>query len=546
MSTLVCPHLCTLDAQQNQSAPVEYPSFENLCLLAPEEEATLLLTEQATFCLASGHRLCLRFQAANGPARRFIARANSAPPAPKLHKRAERSNELASAPPTLPVEQREPVEIGDLQGSPASNNRHWRLMGASALFVVALLCGGMMAAYTGWQVASQRLFARPAGNVETLTGEAGAQPSVYLVQTATTSAPLAAANNLTPTLIVLKPGETPVAPVAGAFPAAVTPTPVVVAYENGTQTNVNIAVSGNITGTTIDPAGSNAPPNIILPTGEVPISALPFDIQLILPTRRTTPVFDISTGAPVLTTTVATPTPLPPLGTPQVIFLPKDKAIPPNGCTLVRWEVTNVREVYYENIPVYGKGEKEECIRESNGFFTLRVTLGDGSTKLYTTTVDVVFPTPTPTPTASFTPEVLATPTWTPEVPTVTPTPEVHYATTLAVNGDNHQLCQPGQSCEIGLLVTNAGDTLDQLTVELVQSAAWTALLCRADGDCFVNRLTLTNIGSGNTLFIIFKVIIPADATPQTVTYALRSLSEGSRGAVISATVNLELEVPSP
>ena len=160
MSTLVCPHLCTLDAQQNQSAPVEYPSFENLCLLAPEEEATLLLTEQATFCLASGHRLCLRFQAANGPARRFIARANSAPPAPKLHQRAERSNELASAPPTLPVEQREPAEMGDLQGSPASNNRQWRLMGASALFVVALLCGGMMAAYTGWQVASQRLFAR--------------------------------------------------------------------------------------------------------------------------------------------------------------------------------------------------------------------------------------------------------------------------------------------------------------------------------------------------------------------------------------------------
>jgi hypothetical protein len=79
-----------------------------------------------------------------------------------------------------------------------------------------------------------------------------------------------------------------------------------------------------------------------------------------------------------------------------------------------------------------------------------------------------------------------------------------------------------------------------------VQSGAWTALLCRGDGDCFVNRLTLSNIGPGNTLFVNFKVVIPADATPQTVNYALRSVSEGSRGAVTSATINLELKIPSP
>ncbi len=58
------------------------------------------------------------------------------------------------------------------------------------------------------------------------------------------------------------------------------------------------------------------------------------------------------------------PTPAP-LGTPIVLFAPKDKELMKGDCTMVQWNVQNVREVYYENLPENGQGEREECMRKA-------------------------------------------------------------------------------------------------------------------------------------------------------------------------------------
>ena len=86
-------------------------------------------------------------------------------------------------------------------------------------------------------------------------------------------------------------------------------------------------------------------------------------------------------------------------------------------CTMVRWNVQNVREVYYENLPMNGQGEREECIKDEDEVYTLLVVLGNGQPQTYTTTVAYLPPTPTVTVTPSFTPEPVFTPTWTPDLP---------------------------------------------------------------------------------------------------------------------------------
>ncbi len=138
-----------------------------------------------------------------------------------------------------------------------------------------------------------------------------------------------------------------------------------------------------------------------------------------------------------------------------------------NECTLVRWDVVNVREVYYENLPVNGQGEREECIDDHNEVYTLKVLLPTGVTEVYTTAVTYMAPTPTPTITPSFTPEPVFTPTWTPLPPTPTPTPDVTYATNLRINGSADLTCNAGATCEVGLLVSNGGSDIDNLAISV-------------------------------------------------------------------------------
>ncbi|MEZ4733347.1 MAG: hypothetical protein R3E79_40140 [Caldilineaceae bacterium] len=168
-----------------------------------------------------------------------------------------------------------------------------------------------------------------------------------------------------------------------------------------------------------------------MPTAVVATPAAVINVLQEVPTRRPTPVFELPTSTPVPLepTATATETPTPPiLGTPVVIFGPDDSAVPPGECTNIRWHVVNVREVYYENQAAFGDGVKEECIDDEADSYALTVIFGDGQSKIFTTTVGVLWLTPTPRLTSSFTPEPMHTETWTPEPPTATPTPNVYYA----------------------------------------------------------------------------------------------------------------------
>ena len=137
---------------------------------------------------------------------------------------------------------------------------------------------------------------------------------------------------------------------------------------------------------------------------------------------------------------------------------------------------------------------------------------------------------------------MIPTETWTPEPATETPTPNVHYATTLAIDGGEQHSCVLGNSCEIGILVTNSGDTSDNISLALVQTGAWPAQLCRMDGVCSDNSLPLNGMGPGNTAYAKLVIKLPGDATSQTITYGLRSISNGSNGSVMSNVVTVAVE----
>jgi hypothetical protein len=278
-----------------------------------------------------------------------------------------------------------------------------------------------------------------------------------------------------------------------------------------------------------------------LPPGDQ--AAPPVGLDQEIPTRRPTPIVDLPTSTPIVLEASATPlpTPTPPRGTPIVQFGSLEQQVLINGCTGIRWHVENVQSVYYENQPVQGDGEQEECIEKHLKTYKLAVVLFDGTTQIYTTTVMPLFPTSTVTPTPSFTPEIIPTETWTPIPPTGTPTPNIRYSTTHAVkDGDDHT-CSVGQ-CEIGLLVTNSGDTSDNISVILVQAGDWSAQLCRADGICSDSSLPLNGMGPGNTAYVKFSVTIPDEAVGQTASYTFRAISNGSNGAITSSDVIVTIE----
>ncbi|NJN84505.1 MAG: hypothetical protein HC802_20970 [Caldilineaceae bacterium] len=251
------------------------------------------------------------------------------------------------------------------------------------------LCGGVAAVYTGWQLVNNTL-ATAQGNVATLANPTETPLPVYVILTAT-SPPDAAA-------------EVPTTGSAGQneYPVAVTATPM--------QGNSAPAVVVNGT-----PAAGSAPPAIIVvgptplpptPTAllvPAPIQQLP-GLSAAVPTRRDTPdpaLLQIPASTPL----TETPTPLPTAtqtptsGPVVVVFGPEETELKAGKCTLVHWNVDNVREVYYENLPVNGHGEKEECVDDKDGLYTLTVILTSGEPRIYTTTVTILEPTPTSTPT---------------------------------------------------------------------------------------------------------------------------------------------------
>ena len=241
----------------------------------------------------------------------------------------------------------------------------------------------------------------------------------------------------------------------------------------------------------------------------------------------------------------ATPSETPtPLGTPIIVFAPDDVALKEGRCTFVRWNVKNVREVYYENLPMSGQGEREECIEDEPKVFRLLVVMGDGSTQTYTTTVGYLPPTPTPTVTPSFTPEPVMTPTWTPVPSTPTPVPNIRYGVVLAPSASTSVTCERGQNCDVGLLLTNSGEAPDTLALMLVQGGALPAQLCRPDGVCAGNDLQVAGVGPGNTAYVLLRVSTPGDAAAQSTSYVVQGASTGSNRSQTSQAVTIQVTVP--
>lgn len=543
MNRPLCPYLGTLDKDDRPGPAVDYPSLENQCFAVPADEL-LLLADQATFCLSGECRHCPRYQNAQ-------------------HATGLDEPDSASGASTgrgaIPHEHNQPANLEpDLMAAPAAATpfagwvdalaapdgdgaqRRWIWAGVALIFVTLFLCGGALAAYTGWQFVSARYLVAATGEISTLTESARAlsapSPTAapqYLVVTATSAG------------VATQPA--PAASPQTNFPLAVTPTPIVV---NPAQLPQSPAGTGAVITSNSVTAAPNAnqselanlPQDITLPTPEV-------NLQLEVPTRRPTPVFEVPTSTPEVVEAAPptpSPTPSPVLGPPVVVFEPFQYALPDGQCTMVRWHVENVQAVFYENQGVNGDGQREECMDDEPRTYTLAVVLPDGSTSIYTTTIDYLPPTPTMTPTPSFTPErdIEPTPTWTPNQPTPTPTPPAFFGIGLSIFGEDHHECSAGSTCEFDILVKNDSNVPDTSSLTIVQSGPWPALLCADNGGCASGALTLSNLNVGESRLVKLKVNVASDAAAETAGYGLQAISNGSGGSVTSSVVTVKVEVP--
>ena len=513
-----CPHLAQVTDDHRREPPVEFPSFENQCLASGAGEL-ITLGDQATYCFADLHRNCPRFRraAVEQPG------AQSAGFVP-LHALAE-DTWASLSPANEPGDLGADMEFAPLFGAEEDERgarRRWAWIGAALVFVSVFLCGSMVASYTGWQWIARNLPARAVSSGSIDTVSTAPTPAVFVVYTATPDPALASAplvGGPTVPMIVLPPAGDG----AQTFPVAVTPTPIVV--------EPVLPLPSPVAGVGDPGAEAEAPP---------------INIDIPIPTRRPTPIFDLPTSTPlveVVLAPTAAPTPAP-LGTPIVMFAAEQPRLERGLCTIVRWNVMNVREVYYEDLPVNGQGEREECIEKEDRVLELRVFFGDGASQLYTTTVSYLAPTPTITPTPSFTPVPVFTPTRTPQPPPATPTPSVRYDVMLAPGAGSDVTCTAGQQCDVSLLMTNSGDASDTLILMLVQGGAFPAQLCRPDGVCAGNDLTISGVGPGNTAYVLLRVVVPADVSAQTTSYGLIAASGGSGRTIISPQVTINVIVP--
>lgn len=507
-----CPYLGIEASNHRLGEAVEYPSFENRCWTAPRP-IPLLLTDQATLCLCSGYRHCPRYMAARA---------------------ARHGQELPKTVPAPPADS-DTISIAlkeleaDVQATGVAqtqSRRRWGWIGAGLIFMSSVLCGGLFAAYIGWQMVSEQYATIPPGNIDTLAASpvqarSAPQPQLYIVQTATTAPQ--------PVIISQAPrqaqGQAAIGGTGGndvIYPEAVAPTPIPpqVASNQPPPSLAEIAQASNATA--VEQVGRPTP---IL------------DFQLEVPTRRPTPELDIPTSTPVLDSTptpIPTSTPMPPLGTPIVIFYAEAKELKPEQCTTVAWHVENVKAVYYENLGVDGVGQKEECVHDDDGDYNLMVILGNGATQWYTVTVDLVYPTETPAPTPTRTEEPLPTATWTPLEPTATPTPDVDYGVNLEAGGDKNFTCARNSSCELDLYISNTGSAIDSMTLRFTEAGTWPRQICRLDGVCSESELTLVDMGPSNTGVIRLRITVPEDAGTDTMAYKLEATSNSSGGTTRS------------
>jgi hypothetical protein len=520
MTQSFCPYLGTRDDDDTRGPAQDYPSFENHCfaidLLAPnlDELASgdqLLLTDQATYCLGSSHRLCPRF--------RMLPFA--------------RNDEDEYIQVDDPSEQEEtayspyvnPARLDDLayEDDSAQGPRLGIWIGVASIFFVFLLCGGSLAAYAGWQIVGRGWV--PFGDRLVQRAEEPQQNQVFLLVTPT---PFLLAQ--TSTLPTVMPTPTP----NFDFPRAVTPTPT-----SGEAPAAPVVI------TTPTPAApvqteneGEAPSDPALATAVAGAIVITTPGDLSVPTRRPTPTFAVPTstpGEPAVVVVTATPTPVYP--DPIIEFRSAHNAVIPGDCTTLFWKVENVRAVFLDNEGVFGQGERRVCPRWGAETYTLSVLRMEGTQEEHKVTVNIQLLTPTPTPTPSYTPVLTPTPTWTPEGgAAVTSTPQPPPGVALTVDGGNQRTCVAGQRCEIILQAANTGPLADEIFIDLANSGPWRVEICRGDGICGETTISL-GVGPGSQLPIYLRVDIPADAAGQAQSYPMVGTSGNSNRSVRSEVV---------
>jgi len=252
---------------------------------------------------------------------------------------------------------------------------------------------------------------------------------------------------------------------------------------------------------------------------------------------------ETETATPTPTPTPTwTPTPTATWGPPIIIFGAADRELREGECTKVSWSVENVVEVFYEGRGVNGQGEVEECIFNSSADFLLEVRLPSGEIRSRSVSVALILPTATPVPTWTFTPIPQPSPTWTPAFPTATPTPSVIHGVGLNVNGGLTHTCFIGETCEITLTTTNIGSHSDNLAIAFTRIGIWSPQLCRTDGVCGGDRLTINEVGPNNTASVVFRLTIPENTSRQTSLYAINVSSEKSGGLIRSGDTLIDIE----
>jgi hypothetical protein len=523
-----CPHLGTCGEDGTRSEAQDYPSFENQCFAIEfidpladglESQDQLLLTDQATYCLSSSHRLCPRFRlllgGLNPPTSDHVPgfegdateAADNIPP---------QSDGALS--PYLDPELLDELSY-DYDQSAEQGPRLGIWMGAATLLFVFLLCGGSLAAYAGWQLVGRGLV--PISERLTEMGAPPQQNQIFLLVTPT-PASVAQASIL--------PTATATATPAFSFPSAVTPTP----NTGDPQTNPVVITTPTSAAPPIDDSGE-VPSDPALATAVAGPVVITTPGNLSVPTRRPTPTFEVPTstpGTPAVIVVTATPTPVYP--DPIIEFRSAHQALTPDSCTTLYWKVENVRAVFLDNEGVFGQGERRVCIRSASETYTLSVLLMDGTQEDHTVTVNLTLYTPTPTPTPSYTPVLTPTPTWTPEGGTPVPSavPPQH-GVALIADGGNQRNCPVGQRCEVIIQVMNTGDLADEIFVDLAKDGPWPVQICRSDGSCAETSISV-GVGPGNQLPIFVQVDVPADSSGQSYTFQIVGTSGNSNRTVRS------------
>lgn len=513
MTHSICPHLGAVDAEKKRCDAVTYPSFENRCFVAHLIDPTtdeldsrdqLLFREQATYCLGAGHQICPRFRTIPAGGGDFVlADGSSIPLSPLLS------------------------GDGSVFDEPAEPSRLPMWTGLVSMLLVLFLCGGSVAAYAGWQLVGR--------GIVTLAQRVDNQPAQsesgqLIVLVTMTPAPTSSGAVGGVAVLVEQPTPTP----TFVFPPAVTATP-------STDGLIGPVV---ITTPTPQNQAANDPllPELATAVAGALIITQPGDTPP-TPTRRPTPEFVVPTstpGLPLVGEQFSTPTPTPVVLEAKISFRSAHQTLLPGTCTILFWDVENVRAVFLDGMGVAGKGEREVCLRTTSQSYTLTVLKMDGIQETSTLTVQIVPHTPTPTITPTNTPVLTPTPTWTPEgTPSATPVPP-SFGVNVVVDGGNQKECTPGQSCEVMLLVENTGSLADEMFVNLGKSGPWTASICRDDGACADTALSV-GVGPGTWRAVVLRAQVPGDATGQNYTFQVEAVSGNSGRTVSSGQVPVTL-----